>query len=255
VETSQLRFNHNALETKLKKFASHCQRLEDEKDVILRVLKSTQRDSVIDNDISKAVVRLCDRVASLEEECEALSKKGSSGSSLLPDVEKLRIENAELRSKVTELKRKYEKHLKSEIELKEQVSSLRSDQDSVADQKLDEYRRRVSFLEQENLQLMHDLKALKKKLSHAKAEVNMLKIKGTEDDTLDSSKLASSEPSLQKSSRATRTPANKENASNRNVVNPHAKTRAQPLSAKKTRAPGLGERPTGNEEEGECKQS
>jgi hypothetical protein len=51
--------------------------------------------------------------------------------------------------------------------------------------------RQVRYLEQENLQLMIDLKAIKKQLQNAKAELNMLRAnKALDDDTVDISGLA-----------------------------------------------------------------
>jgi hypothetical protein len=81
------------------------------------------------------------------------------------------------------------------VELKESLTSLRLEQDELrvradraqgtAESLENEKSRQVRYLEQENLQLMIDLKAIKKQLQNAKAELNMLRAKALDDDTMD----------------------------------------------------------------------
>jgi len=194
-ELSRLQFDKTALEHKLRKFASHCQHLEDEKSDILNVLRSSQRASVDDGDISKAIVSLCDRLASLEEECDSLSKADNLASSHLVEVEKLRAHNSSLQTQVSDSRKKVDRLLRSEIELKETIASLRHEQDELhriadsargtAENAESEKSRQVRYLEQENLQLMIDVKALKKQAKTLKNENNMLRTKALEDNTFD----------------------------------------------------------------------
>ena len=116
---TELRFAKEALETKLRKYLSHCQRLEEEKASVLEVLRSSQQGASFDGDIPKSVVSLCDKLASLEEECETLSKSGNQASFYLSEVEQLRELNRSLQSQISDSSKRVDRLAQSEIELKE----------------------------------------------------------------------------------------------------------------------------------------
>jgi uncharacterized protein (UPF0335 family) len=269
-----LRFDKEALENKLRKYLSHCQRLEEEKVNVLDVLRSSQQGSVFDGDISKSVVSLCDKLASLEEECESLSKSENQASFYLNEVEQLRDNNSTLQSQISESRTRVDCLARSEIELKESLTSLRLEQDELrvradraqgtAESLENEKSRQVRYLEQENLQLMIDLKAIKKQLQSAKAELNMLRAKALDDDTMDISGLAAPAPTQARTKTKVvaerappSTPMDKENSENvGHIASAKSSKRGWGSSIKARRTPGLGESVEQSEENTqECKQS
>jgi chromosome segregation ATPase len=202
-EMASMKFAKEALETKLRKYAAHCQFLENEKTIIIDALKSVEGCDVHDGDISSAIVALCDKYSSLEEECEALMSAEKRASSYLSELDHLRESNAHLQSTVVETESKLERLAHSEAELtrklndaKEKVASLRSERDSlkaergnVADLE-SEKARQVRYLEQENLQLMLDLKNAKKQIKSTRAQLDAMRMK-VDDDTEDIGGIAS----------------------------------------------------------------
>jgi len=183
-ELTKLRFDNEALEKKIRKFAVHCQRLEDDKENIMQTLGLKKPG----DDISKAIVDLCDKLASLEKECDLLAKSESRASGSLVELEQLREKNSSLKSQMAEYQKKIDKLVRAEVERKETVASLRREQEELkelaerargnAESVESEKEGQLRYLEQENLNLIVDLKAAKKKLQDMKAEINMLRAQG-----------------------------------------------------------------------------
>jgi len=152
-ELSELRFDKEALESKLRKFASHCQRLEDEKASTIDALRSCDINFTHEDDINEAIITLCDQLASK-------SARDSPGES-----EHLKQENRSLMSKLESLSQS-EKQLTStvtryQVEIEELKRSMRDSDDDASGVK-SQMGRKLRFLEQENLQLMLDVKSSKK---------------------------------------------------------------------------------------------
>lgn len=258
-----------ALESKLRKYATHCQRLEEEKAEISNVLRSS--NCMEGDDIPKAVVRVCDQLASLEETCNTLSKSENQASSFLLEVESLRTHNSSLQGQIQEMRRKSDRLVRSEIQLKEQLASATARYDESKAVKSSETRdadeektRQIRYLEQENLQLMKDLKGAKKQVQHLKAEANVLRQSTVRDASHnpDLASINSSDTRSKKRSRHT-TPNDKENGQVQNTRNSSftkssaKRGRTLPLSSRKERkTPGLGEAFADTPENTqECKQS
>lgn len=291
---ASMKFAKEALETKLRKYAAHCQYLENEKASIMDALASVDGCNVHDGDISSAIVALCDKHSSLEEECEALMNAEKRASSHLSELDHLRETNSQLQSTASDAERKIAKLTQAEAELtrklndaKDKVASLRSERDSlkaergsVADLE-SEKSRRVRYLEQENLQLMLDLKNAKKQLKSTRAQLDAMRMK-VDDDTEDlgifaaqalgQSRAARNKEAVESidcSSDLETPPPDKENDHENAVVNikPHGSESARKrrlisrptLSTKKRRTPGrtvgLGEAGPEEDTTGECKQS
>lgn len=195
---ASMKFAKEALETKLRKYAAHCQYLENEKANIIDALKSVEGCDAHDGDISSAVVALCDKYSSLEEECEALMSAEKRASSHLSELDHLRQANSRLESSASEAEKKIERltHVEAELtrklnDAKDKVATLRNERDSlktergsVADLE-SENRRQVRYLEQENLQLMLDLKNAKKQLKSTRAQLDAMRMKVDDDETAD----------------------------------------------------------------------
>ena len=280
-----LRFEKIALETKLRKYLAYCKALENDKTQIVDALRSRKRD-VMDDDFAGAVVSLCDQLTSLEEECDALSHAEGRASSYLVELERLREKMSSLQKGLDENQEKVLRLTRSEAELT--VRLQRADQKNASlREELDTYRtrngastgkaeaeksRQVKYLEQENLQLMLDLKATKKQLQTARAKLDVLQMKALDDDTGDFSNIvpsksdASSRHSAMSSS-ATNNPASPEEKENSPPAVDDGNKKGILGSAKKRRMSrakrgltqrniGLGEGGAIDEENtGECKQS
>lgn len=267
-----MRFDKEALESKLRKYLSHCQRLEEEKAGIIDVLRSSQHDDVFDGDISKTVVFLCDKLASLEEECESLSKAQNQASFYLKEVDQLRESNGTLQSQISESRKKVDHLVRSEIGLKEALATLRGEQEELrsmtdaaqgnAESVENEKSRQFRYLEQENLHLMLDLKSVKKQLQNTKAELNMLRAKALDDDTTELGVVAARQAAAPPRSkvapkgRPPSTPVDKENTVNVSATGSSKARRAFGSIRKPRGTPGLGESFEQTEENTqECKQS
>ena len=94
-----------ALETKLRKYAAHCQRLEGEKISVLEKVKSIlpEEDDFqeFDDDLLSAVIHLYDRMKNIEEECSALASAEKKASGYLMEVDRLQDDNATLEERNT----------------------------------------------------------------------------------------------------------------------------------------------------------
>jgi chromosome segregation ATPase len=201
--------------------------LEDEKVRILQTIRSSKPDIVID-DIEKAVVYLCDKIASLEEECDSLSKYKNRAVDTDNDIESLRTQNTSLKNQVSELQKKVDHLVWAETGNNNLVSSLResieklrreADQARQATETLQtEKRSQLRYLEQENLQLMIDYKAAKKQLYDMKAELSLLQLSQLPPRPIaansSNTPISSGRPPTALSAVRARTPPDKENSKN-----------------------------------------
>jgi chromosome segregation ATPase len=175
-----LRFDKEALESQLRKFASQCQHLEDEKLRIVHTFKSAKIE-IVDDNIEKAVVSLCDKVASLEEECDSLAKFKSKAFSNEVELNTLQRHNTELSTEITKLQQSIDNLKSIELGHKNVIlsvteTSTKLQHDVVhARQEAASMRHQLKFLEQENLQLMMDYKAAKQKIHGLKTDLNQLR--------------------------------------------------------------------------------
>ena len=277
-ELTKLRFDKEALENKFRKFAVHCQRLEDEKENILQVLGLTKPD---DDDIEKAVITLCDKVASLEKECDSLAKSEHRASASIVDADQLREKNSSLQSQVADYQKKIDKLIRSEAEQRELIVSLRREQQelrSLADRARgniesleSEKSNQLRYLEQENSQLMISLTAAKRQLQNMKAELNIFRSQAAASIAdvgaipEQEGRVAEKRSSTTNRGRSTpgmkqpKTPGDKENTKNNseNRTGSKALRHNSMSSSRRThRAAGLGEAFAATEENThECKQS
>jgi len=180
-DITTLRFDKQALESQLKKSASHCQTLDEEKARCLKVLRANKRSGTDDVDIVKAIVGLCDHVASLEKE-RALLTQAANPSRSNKEMEGLTEQISLLRSQLTETKKMLEWSRQTESENQHRIAKL--EQDALHTQEaLAKSGRKIQNLEQENLQCLHDNKELRRKYQAVKSELNVLRLKGNTDDT------------------------------------------------------------------------
>lgn len=262
------------METKLKKYIKYCKRLESDKTQILDALRSHKRD-VIDDDFSGAVVSLCDQLASLEEECDALSSAEGKASSYLVEIENHRKEIASLQDTVKQLKNLNTDSTSKMKKLQSKNMALREERDALRNRSNTETGKsgQVKYLEQENLQLILDLKTTKKKLQSTQAKLEELEVKALDNDDTDDFSVfpsvhvnhgVSQSPLTEISPSLSSDKENKMLSSKSAVLTPGKQTGAiRPQSNKKRlrpsntqRAVGLGEAGDINEDNTqECRQS
>ena len=184
------------LGTKLRKYAEHCQRLEAEKATIIDVIKSSSvacLQEMIehpDEDISSSILSVCERLQSVERECRDLSKYKEKAISCTKELELLRCDNEKLEKNMTNMEENVEKLRTSETSLISKLNSAEKHLNDLRKQRNDlqkmvknakgnaadlqtEKGRQVRYLEQENLQLMQELKTAKRDLQKIKAKLKL----------------------------------------------------------------------------------
>lgn len=193
-EVSALRMDKECLEKKVRKFAMHCQRLEDDKAGMRDALRSCNIESNDhDGDLSETVIQLCDRLASAQKN-QAQQAAFLKQSDISREKEK-----QQLLSEVQSLKEKLESARLKIKELENSTQRQRGDNREIAD-----LQKRIVDLEQENLQLMQDLKSTKKDLKRTKIELGNAQANSSGEPTIDFSAVAERLPLSTKSTRSTR---------------------------------------------------
>lgn len=268
-EISALRFDKEALESKLRKFAAHCQRLEDDKASMVSALRSCNMDpATYGGDLNEAVISLCDKLTSIEQAEGSRARRGSS------DRDRLEKEKEELKSKLHHL-------LESQEELNGQLSRYQNETEELRKQlkamnganiqstgENGETSRKLRYLEQENLELMFDVKTTKKQLQAAREEIEILRMNAMENSTVDfgSVDLISDSSHVTRASNGSNSVAkrpkaiekSKENAPNRTELikrGDRLPTETKLPVEQRVHAPGLGEAAVTGDETGECNQS
>lgn len=274
-EASELRFDKEALESKLRKFAAHCQRLEDDKAGAIDALRSCDIDVEQEGDINDAIISLCDKLAS------------KSGREFNAEIDRLQQDNKTLQARIERLTKADEVVAKKadgyQREIKDLKRTMTDKNDDVSGAR-SEMSRKLRFLEQENLQLMLDVKSTKKQLQTAREELEMLRMNVADSTTMDFNsvglggsgsvqKVCSTETSNNENKRprtsADATPGRKraraskaalvERTNQRDKESGTPGTKKQWVALDKNRtnvaAPGLGEAAIDGDNTGECKQS
>ncbi len=197
---------NRVLENKLRKYAAHCQQLEEEKVAILEKIKSVSLDEnddvEDDDDLIAAFSTLYERLKNTEEECEALMTAEKKASGYLMQIDRLQDDNTSLERNMSRLQDRVSELIKSNKELQNKLSDtnnvLKDSRDELSDFRSmaesakgnvseleSEKNRQVSYLEQENLQLMNELKAKDKQISALMAEKTLNNMDSENDHTDD----------------------------------------------------------------------
>jgi len=178
-EISELRFDKEALERKLRKFATHCQRLEDDKAGIADALGSCNIDiEAHGSDISEAIIHLCDKFTSIEEALE----NQQSNPSFEKEKQSMQRKIQNLSHSENELIEKLNQYQREKSDLKIQLENAKN---GISNGGSEEHRKKLRFLEHENLQLMQDVKSIKRQLQTAREEVETLRMNVDQSPTSD----------------------------------------------------------------------
>lgn len=166
-EINELRFHKEALENKLRKFAAHCQRLEDDKASMADALRSCNIDmEAHGNDISEAVFHVCDRLTSIED-------IETNGLSLEKEMQSMQQKIDKMVQTEKKMVEKLDQYQHERTEMKKQLESAKNEATS---NDSEEKSAKLRFLENENLQLMRDFKSAKRQLQVAREEVENLRL-------------------------------------------------------------------------------
>ena len=195
-----------ALETKLRKYAIHCQRFEQDKEAIMDTLKNlptTDHSIRVEEDFVGAVTQLVQQLRDAEEECEAMGSAEERATGYLMELDRLRETNslleesmASTQHRVSELIASNEKNSDTLLKAENQISQLvdekvklkeraESAQGNATDLQ-SENGRKIRFLEKENLRLLVEIKNIRKQCQQLKLELENARLGlGDECDTQD----------------------------------------------------------------------
>lgn len=194
-EMKTLRETKIALENKLRKYAAHCQRLEKEKATVAHSFRGhdfgdASIAGMLEDDLAGAVSAVIEKVASLEEECDALEKSAKRSSNYLMEKDRLTEMNDTLERDVTEARGRVKELTAIEAELRSKLEEATEAIRTLRDEGVDlsrqaensrkgaadlesEKGRQLKYLEQENLSLINELREVKAKLRAAELEVRV----------------------------------------------------------------------------------
>ena len=223
-----------ALEKKLVKYAKHVQSLEAEKAEIsdaLRGLGDSGIHSTLVDDVPGAVISLADRLKTSEADVEILTSEQKRAQGYLMELDRLREDNANLDRTLrrTENENRRMGELEAElVELRRDKAELKTVAMSARESSVElkhEQQRQVKYLENENLSLMMELKAIKQDLHSAKSSMHALQQNGVgtrggidmegNDDTIDLMGIADASSMAKILSSSGSSPSDKENSRNR----------------------------------------
>lgn len=270
-EVSALHFDKEALEKKLRKLGSHCQRLEGDRASLGDALRSCNIDPAkYEDNLNQAVISLCDRLASVEE--SSVPARGHE--------KELQTENKHLLAKLKESEAEEERLASRMKSYEKEVSKLQgtikslSETREVSAGENNEVSRKLRYLEQENLQLMLDVKTTKKQLHSAKEELEMLRMNNVDTTTLDfgsvditsrgsgssfGSGLTGSQSKGMKPGKTLERGDLDDSSNKENTANRRSKRLRTNSTFEKARAaastPGLGQASVEGDDTAECKQS
>ena len=178
-EINELRFDKEALERKLRKFATHCQRLEDDKAGIADALRSCNIDiDAHERDINDAIIHLCDKFTSTEEALE----KQLSNPSFEKEIRSLQRKIQDLSRSEKKLTEKLNRYQQEKRDLEVQLENTKNEFSIGGSE---EHREKLRFLEHENLQLMQDSKSAKRQLQASREEIETLRMNIDQNSTSD----------------------------------------------------------------------
>ena len=163
-EVEQLQDDLRQCEDKLRKYVQHSERLEnDRKGVMAAISSSDVGADIVGDSMVEMVVSLCDKLASIEEECDALANSEGKAAEYLAELDSLREKFSALESQVQSYEEKDAKLTDSLKKAQEKVASLMKEKESLQtmaesakgnmSELQSERRRQMQYLENENLQL------------------------------------------------------------------------------------------------------
>jgi len=184
---SELQEAKEALGTKLRKYAAHIKQMDQERSLAFHTMKKVL-DRLDEDDLVGSVSSLCEKLNALEEECDALSSVEGRAAGYLVESEQLRDKNGALQKQLSETESRLNELLKAKADLQLKLeesnlalASLQHERDELralekiargsASELESEKSRQISYLEKENLQLMLELKNVKREAQNLRSEI------------------------------------------------------------------------------------
>lgn len=177
-ENAKLKDDLQQCNERLRKYYQHCESLKEEKKNIEEAISSFKFDDISGNSLSEMVTSLCKKLRSIEEECDALANSEEKATEYLVELDTLREKHAELESQLL----RYDEYKANLEQAQRKISTLLKEQESLrkiaenakgsVSELQNEKLRQLQYLENENLQLMEELKSTKRELQESKVELN-----------------------------------------------------------------------------------
>jgi len=178
-------------ENKLRKYVQHSERLENDRKGVLAAISSANVGDITGDGIVEMVESLCEKLTSVEEECEELANSQGKAAEYLTELDSLKEKYSLLEMEVQTYEENDTKLTSALSECKanlkratEKIAQLMTDKESLKamaesakgniSELQAERRRQMQYLENENLQLGDELKRTKKELSQAKSELDVV---------------------------------------------------------------------------------
>ena len=191
-EIAKLQDDLRQCEDKLRKYVKHSERLENDRKGVIEAISSCDVGDIVGDGVVEMVTSLCDKLVSIEEECDALASSEGKASEYLMELDALRKKYTLLEQEVQGYEENDTKLTAALAEAKanlkkaqEKISLLMKDKESLkamaesakgnVSELQSERRRQMQYLENENLQLGDELKRTKKELSSAKSELDVIR--------------------------------------------------------------------------------
>ena len=188
-EVAKLQGDLQQCEDKLRKYVQHSERLESDRKGVMHAIASYNIGEIVGGNVVETVASICERLSSVEEECNALAQSEKKAVQYLAELDSLRVRFDELESELQGCLGEKEKLISK---LEESEDSLNKCQGKIAELVKDrnslqglaenakhsvselqsEKRRQMQFLENENLQLGEELKRAKKELQQTKTALD-----------------------------------------------------------------------------------
>ena len=190
-EVEKVRDDLKQCENKLRKYVQHSERLENDRKGVLAAISSANVGDIAGDGIVEMVESLCEKLTSVEEECEELANSQGKAAEYLTELDSLKEKYSLLEMEVQTYEENDTKLTSALSECKanlkratEKIAQLMTDKESLKamaesakgniSELQAERRRQMQYLENENLQLGDELKRTKKELSQAKSELDVV---------------------------------------------------------------------------------
>jgi len=194
-EVNKLQDELRQCNSKLRKYVEHSERLEKDRRSVIEAISSCDVGDIVGDGMMEMVVSLCDKLASIEEECNVLAssheKAAGKATEYLAQLDSLREKYAELEKQV-KIKDENDTKLATTLaecktnlkKAEEKIAALAAEKETLAAAAANvkgnvsglqsEHSRQLHHLSNENLQLGDELKRTKKELTQAKAELDAI---------------------------------------------------------------------------------
>lgn len=174
---------------KLRKYVQHSERLEKERSGVMSAISSCNVEDIVGDNMEEMVVSLCEKLTSVEEECDALANSEEKATEYLAELDSLRVKYDELEQELEENEESNRELSRANADCKlclkkaqDKITALMKDKESLqslaesakgsVSELQSEKRRQMQYLENENLQLGDELKKTKMELQMTKAELD-----------------------------------------------------------------------------------